>query len=306
MSFANVAIALSAADDRPTLAEALEYADLCAVELGLPAGRRAEEALAIHEELGDLAAQARVQNTLGMLAYHRGEWPKALEHYVASEQADIRCGKLWNAATPAANRAEILSDQGRLEEARLAFEKAMLTWRGVNALSMIAFGEYQLGRIAARLGHAGEAMRCFDASRQHFVELGELTEVMVVDALRAEALSLAGDHEGALALADATLARAQSLGGVSAMTPLLHRVRGIALRELGQTEEAELAMRDALDAARSRIARHEIAFTLAALLDGQMGDGEAENEEWGTELARLTEELGIDPRPRWSRQTARA
>ena len=125
LSFADAAIALAGADDRQTLAEALEYADLCAVELGLPAGERAEQALAIYEELGDLAAQARVQNTLGMLAYHRGEWPKALEHYEASESADIRCGKLWNAATPAANRAEILADQGRLDEARLALEQAM-------------------------------------------------------------------------------------------------------------------------------------------------------------------------------------
>ena len=302
MSFANVAIALSGDDDRPTLAEALEYADLCAVELGLPAGKRAEQALAIHEELGDLAAQARVQNTLGMLAYHRGEWPKALEHYAASERADIRCGKLWNAATPAANRAEILADQGRLEEARLALEKAMLTWRGVNAVSMIAFGDYQLGRIAARLGNPREAMRRFDASRRHFSELGELTEVVVVDSLRAEALSLAGDQEAALALADATLARAHTLGGVSAMTPLLHRVRGAALQELGRPEEAERALRDALDAARSRIARHEIAFALAALIDEGMADDDAEEAQWRSELAQLTEELGIDPRPRWSRQ----
>jgi tetratricopeptide (TPR) repeat protein len=305
MSFANVAIALSAADDRPTQAEALEYADLCAVELGLPAGRRAEQALAIHHELGDLAAEARVQNTLGMLAYHRGDWPKALEHYVASEQADIRCGKLWNAATPAANRAEILADQGRLEEARLALEQAMLTWRGVNAVSMIAFGEYQLGRIAARFGHTAEAMRRFDASRQHFSALGELTEVVVVDALSAEAQSLAGDHEAALALADATLARAETLGGVSAMTPLLHRVRGAALRDLGQLAEAERAARDALDAARIRIARHEIAFALAALIDAEMADDDGEEEAWRSELARLSEELGLDPRPWWSRPTAR-
>jgi class 3 adenylate cyclase/tetratricopeptide (TPR) repeat protein len=306
MSFANAAIALSGDDDRPTLAEALEYADLCAVELGLAAGRRAEQALAIHEELGDLAAQARVQNTLGMLAYHRGEWPKALEHYVASEEADIRCGKLWNAATPAANRAEILADQGRLEEARSALEQAMLTWRGVNAVSMIAFGDYQLGRIAARLGRSEEAMGHFDASRRHFSELGELTEVMVVDALRAEALALAGDHEGALALADATLARAHTLGGVSAMTPLLHRVRGASLQELAQPAEAERAVREALDAARSRIARHEIAFALAALIDGEMAGDELEEGEWRSELARLAEDLGIDPRPQWSRRVARA
>ena len=226
----DAAIALAGADDRHTLAEALEYADLCAVELGLPAGERAEQALAVYEEFGDLAAQARVQNTLGMLAYHRGEWAKALEHYEASESADIRCGKLWNAATPAANRAEILADQGRLDEAWLALEQAMQTWRGVDAISMIAFGEYQLGRIAARLGRHGEAMRRFDASRRHFSELGELTEVVVVDALIAECLSLSGDHEAALAMADATLARAQALGGVGAMTPLLQRVRGASLR----------------------------------------------------------------------------
>ena len=305
MSFANLAIALSGDDDRPTHAEALEYADLCAVELGLPAGRRAEQALAIHEELGDLPAQARVQNTLGMLAYHRGEWPKALEHYVASEQADIRCGKLWNAATPAANRAEILADQGRLEEARLALERAMLTWRGVNAVSMIAFGDYQLGRIAARRGQTGEAMRLFDASRQHFSELGELTEVLVVDALRAEALSLAGDHQAALALSESTLARAHTLGGVSAMTPLLHRVRGASLQELGQAAEAEHAERQALDAARSRLARHEIAFTLAALIDGHMADDEIEEKRWRSELAQLSGDLGLDPRPQWSRQVVR-
>ncbi len=278
LSFADAAIALAGADDRHTLAEALEYADLCAVELGLPAGERAEQALAIYEEFGDLAAQARVQNTLGMLAYHRGEWPKALEHYQASESADIRCGKLWNAATPAANRAEILADQGRLDEARLALEQAMLTWRGVNAISMIAFGEYQLGRIAARLGDTGGAMRRFDSSRRHFSELGELTEVVVVDALSAECLSLSGDHEAALAMADATLARAQALGGVGAMTPLLQRVRGAALLELGRPDDAERALRDGLDAARRRGARHEIAFALAALIDGEMADDGAEEE----------------------------
>jgi tetratricopeptide (TPR) repeat protein len=305
MACANVAIALSAADDRPTLAEALEYADLCAIELGLPAGRRAEQALEIQEELEDVAAQARVQNTLGMLAYHRGDWPRALEHYAASERADIRCGKLWNAATPAANRAEILADQGRVEEARLALERAMLTWRGVNAVSMIAFGDYQLGRIAARLGNMTEAMRLFEESRRQFSELGELTEVVVVDALRAEALALAGDGDGALALADATLARAHARGGVSAMTPLLHRVRGSALQALGRPVEAERALRDALAAARSRIARHEIAFALAALIDGGMAQGADEARDWRVELSGLSEDLALDPRPRWSRRTAR-
>jgi hypothetical protein len=90
------------------------------------------------------------------------------------------------------------------------------------------------------------------------------------------------------------------------MAPLLHRVRGVSLQELGRPAEAERAVRDALDAARSRIARHEIAFALAALIDGAMADDDVEEDEWRAELTRLAEDLGIDPRPRWSRHAARA
>jgi uncharacterized protein YhaN len=90
------------------------------------------------------------------------------------------------------------------------------------------------------------------------------------------------------------------------MTPLLYRVRGAALQELGRPEDAERALRDALDAARSRIARHEIAFALAALIDEGMADDGAEEAQWRSELTRLIAELGIDPRPRWSRHAARA
>jgi hypothetical protein len=90
------------------------------------------------------------------------------------------------------------------------------------------------------------------------------------------------------------------------MTPLLHRVRGASLQELGQVAEAERAVRDALGAARSRLARHEIAFALVALIDGEMAKDREEDHEWRAELAQLTGELGIDPRPRWSRQPAKA
>jgi hypothetical protein len=90
------------------------------------------------------------------------------------------------------------------------------------------------------------------------------------------------------------------------MTPLLHRVRGASLRQIGLQDEAERALRDALAAARSRIARHEIVFALAALIDAAMADDDVEAEAWRDELAQLAAELGIDPRPRWSRQAARA
>ncbi len=307
LTFANAAINLARqAGDRRTLAEALEYADLCSVELGLVAGDGAEQALAIYEELGDLGAEARVRNTLGLLAYHRGQWPVALEHYQAAESAYTRSGKRWDAAISVANSAEILVDQGRLGEAQAALERAMLVWRGVNAASEIAFGESQLGRIASRLGRGGEAIRRFDAAREHFREVGELTEVVVVDALTAECLWLSGDHSAALALADDALARAHGLGGVASATPLLHRLRGATLLALGRRREAERALRDGLEVARRRGAGHEIAFTLTALIDGAMAAGAAEEHAWRDELGELAGQLGFEPEAHWGGQVSRS
>jgi tetratricopeptide (TPR) repeat protein len=281
--------------DRRTLAEALEYADLCAIELGLAAGDGARRALAIYEELGDLGAEARVRNTMGLLAYHRGEWPAALEHYAAAERAYERSGRRWDAATTSANRAEILADQGRLQEARQVLELAVPVWRSVDAVSEAAFGEYQLGRIDARQGDNASARRRFDAAREHFGSVGELTEVVVVDALAAECLSLAGDDGAALAAADAALARAVALGGVASLVPLLQRVRGTSLLALGRRPESERALRAGLEAAREREAAHEVAFTLAALIDAGMAAGAAQESAWREEHRRLVSGLGIEP-----------
>jgi len=295
LRFAEAAIDLAQqAGDRMTLAEALEYADASAMELGLPAGRGAERALAIYQELGMLGEEARVRNTLGVLAYHHGDWQEALTHYGMAETGFTQSGRRWNAAIASANSAEILADQGRLQEARDELERAMLVWRGCGADSEIAFGQYQLGRIAARLGQGDEAATQLEAAREHYVTAGELTELAVVDALRAEALMLAGDRDGALALAEDVLGRARALGGVAAMTPLLQRVRAACLLDAGEPAAAEETLRSALDAARSRKAGHEIAFALKAMLDGEMTHGPAEEQEFRTELTVLSSALGLE------------
>ncbi len=295
-AMAHAEAAVAAAQDAGELlavAEALEWADLSALELGRPAGERVRRALAIYQELGALSAEARVHNTLGMMAYHRGAWFEALGQYEAAEHAYTRSGARWSAATPAANSAEILADQGRLEDAQAGFERAMLVWRSVNAASDVAFGDYQLGRIAARRGRGPEALSRLQASREHFQATGELTEVVVVDAFTAEYRCFAGDFTEALALADETLARVQSLGGVAAVTPLLQRVRGVALLALARQREGEEALRLALEAARSREAGHEIAFALKTLIDAGMARDPSEEQDWRRELAVLSSSLGL-------------
>jgi class 3 adenylate cyclase/tetratricopeptide (TPR) repeat protein len=292
-----------AAGDRRTLAEALEHVDICAGELGLPTKGRAAEALRIYGELGDLAAQARVNNTLGLLAYHRGEWAAAIDHYTVAERAYAKSGRLWDSATPMANRAEILIDQGHLDGAREDLERAIQVWRGVDAASEIAFGEYQLGRIAARQGEGAEAMRLLRSARAHFRASGEQNEVIVVDSLIAECLLLTGEPDAALAAADRALARAHSLGGRSSATPLLHRIRGGALQALGRRPEAGLALRAALGAARERSALHEIAFALMELIHSRSAGDAAEGLAWREELGPLVGALGLVVRSRRQLET---
>lgn len=295
LRFAEAGIALAQETDQlMTLAEGLELADCSALELGRPAGEGLARALAIFEELGAARHAARVRNILGLLAYHRGEWTQALEEYAASERGFTESGERWSTATPAANRAEILADQGHLDEARDGFERAMRVWRSVNAESFLAFGDYQLGRIAARQGQQVEAAERLQAAREHFKSTGQTAELIVVDAFMAEALYLAGQYEEALALAEATLRRAEAHADVSASTPLLERVRGLALLGLGREAEAESALRHGLEAAHSRDAGHEIAFLLKTLIDARLSADDAEEADWRSELEIRVSTLGLN------------
>ncbi len=218
-----------------TLAEALEYGDLAAVELGVESGAGAEQALAIYQALGALGDEARVHNTLGMLAYHRGAWADALRHYRAAEDAYLRCGKRWDGATAMANAAELLVDQAHYEEAEAALQQARLIYRGVGAAAEVAFVDNQLGRAAARRGQTAEALELFQSARKQFLASGETTEVALVDACIAEAHCMGGAYDTALQLAEAALSTRRSRGAVAAFHPLLHRVRGQRAAQIGPT-----------------------------------------------------------------------
>jgi class 3 adenylate cyclase/tetratricopeptide (TPR) repeat protein len=295
LDYAENAIQLAQETDQlMTLADALELRDSSALELGRPAGDGVARALAIYEDLGASRHAARVRNTLGALAYYRGEWSEALDHYAASERGFTESGERWSSATPAANRAEILADQGHLEEAREGFERAMRVWRSIKGESFLAFGNYQLGRIAARQGQQDEAWDRLRAAREHFKSTGESAELIVVDAFMAESLCLAGHYDEALALAEATLRRAEAHAEVAATTPLLERVRGLALLAGGRETEAEAALRLGLDAARSRGAGHDIAFLLKTLLDAGFAGNTGEEADWRYELSVLVGALGLN------------
>lgn len=279
-------------DDDLALARSLELVDLSSLSLGLdndpPLSLRS---LAIYRSAEDLPAQARVHNSLGVRAYFRGRWTEAVEHYTRAAEAYERIGRAWAAAISRANVAEVLSDQGRLTEAREIFEASVRVWRGIKADSEVAFGTYMLGRVAARSGRHADALALYAQARRYCADVGEQAELLTIDSYEAECLMLSGDTAGALSAADALLERGAREGGHVAA--LLHRVRGQSLRAT-DPEAAIEALRHSLDAARMRDALHDVALALDALVATAPHDRAVVDER--DELWSLLD-MVVDPRP---------
>jgi tetratricopeptide (TPR) repeat protein len=250
------------AGNRKALAQALFILDWAHAELGRPGeANGSARALALYEDLGDLAGQAVVLNGMGGFAYWEGRWDDALELYRRGREACERLGDSVTAADGTYNIAEILVDQGRLEEAELLTREAMRVWRASGSRLRVAHAVRLLGRIASRSSRPAEGMELLRQARAEFSEVGARSDVVETDARIAGALVRGGHAKEGLELASAALRRA---AGVH--VPLLQRLRGYALIQLGDLESGRDALRASLDSARSQGADYEAAVTLDGLV----------------------------------------
>src|SRR5206468_922816 len=118
--------------------------------------------LEIYEQTGNLTEIGGIYNNLGMFAYFQGRWNEAIECYLRAEEAWEKAGDRWAASFATVNRGEILSDQGRTDEAEPLFRSALRVVRSYEASSRIADVDPQYGRLAARAGRSVEAHAFFD------------------------------------------------------------------------------------------------------------------------------------------------
>lgn len=283
-----------ATDAREALALAYSTQDSAHHSLGHgDAPLMSHDALEIYESLGDLGGQAVVLNNLGVWAYWDGRWDEALELYDRGRDARERTGDPVNAAFGTINVAEILSDQGRLEEAERLARDALRVWRVAGDRDGVAFAMSLLGRIESRAHRFAEADRLFDAARAEFEDIGSVADVLETDARIAESLCFRRAPERALEVVDAALARAATAEGVAVLqAPLMRRVRGMALMQLGRLEEAEVELLRSLRAARENGADFEVALTLRALADLRRALGTIDVEA-AAEADAILERLGV-------------
>jgi class 3 adenylate cyclase/tetratricopeptide (TPR) repeat protein len=249
-------------------------------------------ALAIYGELGNLGEQAGVLNNLGMFAYFQGSWDESIERYRQAEEAWERSGDRWSASFATVNRGEILSDQGKLDEAEPLFRYSLRVARASGTSSRIADIAAPLGRLLARKGSFAEARALLDEARGHYERAGARAELIGTDARIVECLVLAGDAEEALALAQSTLARAGTVAGTFLAIAMLERLRGRALTALGRLDEARAALETSLEEARAKGADYEIALGLDALIALERRAGPA-TKLFEEELQAICARLGV-------------
>jgi tetratricopeptide (TPR) repeat protein len=249
-----------AAGEDAALAQACVLLDWALVESGRAAEAiHSPRALAIYERLGDEDRQGAVLNEMGTFAHAEGRWADAVSLYRRAAEASRRAGDAGNAAFGNCNVGEVLSDQGHYAEADAELRRALRVWRGSDNAGGAAFVTALFGRIAYRLGAHAEARTHLEHALAVMRRLGAKGPAELVDAYRCEALAFAGHSEAALDAADLLLP------GATQTAPLLHRVRGFALAQLGDDGAAYEALNSAVAEARLRASDYELAVSLDAL-----------------------------------------
>jgi class 3 adenylate cyclase/tetratricopeptide (TPR) repeat protein len=257
-----------------------------------------DRALRIYEELDDLSGQGIVLNNLGIHGYFEGRWSDALELYERSRDAKQRTGDVIRAALQDVNIAEILSDQGRLEEAEQTLETALRVFRAAGYSFGVAVATGNLGRAAARAGRFDDAHRLLAEAAQAFEEIGSQSFLLETHARRAEAFVLAGEHRQARALAEETLRRAEEAESAGALLAFLERLCGLAALQGGDKEPAAAHLAASERTARSSEARYELALALEAEAELARRGGPGDPDALAAEARTILEGLGVVAMPR--------
>jgi class 3 adenylate cyclase/tetratricopeptide (TPR) repeat protein len=215
-------------------------------------------ALEIYRELGDPNQESMVLHNLGMFAYFRSEWDEAVRLY--SESA-VNAHKAGNATDPGfadQDIGEILSDQGRLEEAAQYLSRARRTLAATGDHHALAINDVMRGRLAMRDGRHAEGLELVRRGSDDLARLGH-SHAGWAGLILAEGLLFSGDVAGA----DEVLSAFDRVG--DPYVPLLDRLRGLVKAGGGDPQGALDELTCSLSAARARGADYEIASTLLAL-----------------------------------------
>jgi tetratricopeptide (TPR) repeat protein len=237
-----------------------------------------------------------VLNNLGLIAYFAGRWNDALELYGAAVAAWDQAGDTRSVSLASFNIGEILSAQGRLDEAEPLLREALRSCRAAGAITDIADSLMETALLDARRGDFAGAFAQLEEARALHEQTGNQAATVLIDARVAEALELGGEYDRAAELATRALGRAASDERNALVLPVLSRVLGQAHLVAGRRDAARAALELAIAEANRVEHRYEEALALAAI--SRLGDA---SRETYSRRDTLFEQLGIVALPAgWS------
>jgi tetratricopeptide (TPR) repeat protein len=194
-----------------------------------------------------------------MFAYFDGRWDEAVGLYDRAGECSDRAGRPADRAATDCNVGEILSDQGRLDEAEAHLRRARRVWSATGEQQAVAFVDVLLTRVAARRGACPDGVRTLESAADELHRSGVDAYAAFAQALVAEVHAFTGDAAHALEIAG------RELSTTDRHRPLLERVCGIALVRLGRVGEAEKRLCGALTSAREFGTDYDVAATISVL-----------------------------------------
>lgn len=256
------------------LADALRYSDIAAGELeGDTAMTHLPRALELYDRAGDELSKSKVLNVLGARAYYRGDWTTAAALYEQAGAAAEAAGDVVGAAIETANAAEVLIDQGRLDDARPLIDEALRVFEASDNPYLVSFVTGFAGRIAARERDADAARAAFSTAAEGFEAL-EDREAAVDALVRLAEVEL---DEGDTARANTILAGIADGEAGPAHSRLLRQRARLAASSGASADALSLATEAEQAAGAYRLERALSLALLAALAsdDGLLGQAES-------------------------------
>lgn len=155
----------------------------------------AEKAIRLYDEAGDSTAVARAHSNLGVVHRMLGDVEKALTHFdqalpgLAEDKAAT--------AQVQSNRAEALLDLAEFRKAELAFRAALSSFQDCQMKRAAAIVAGNIADLMGQQGRLNESLAYFERARRTFEEGGAAGDAARIESEAAEVLSAIGLLEDA-------------------------------------------------------------------------------------------------------------
>jgi tetratricopeptide (TPR) repeat protein len=212
------------------------------------AAEQLRHAMTLYRETADPSSQAYVLANLGIVVGQQGKYEQAGDYLRQALALHRKTGDRSGEGRALSNLGMVEEEQGRYAEAAGFYRQSLILSRETGDRTSEAYGLVSLGVIEGRLGQLDEATRHIKQSLRGFRESGNRAVQPEVLAALGEVVLRQGDHERAARHYTESLALSRELGNPADEARARNGL-GEALLVAGQAAEARTELVTALDLA---------------------------------------------------------